>query len=147
MTRVALLTLLLAACDGATTSPPPSPASTPAPTPADKPASTPTPAETPEPEGAGFASPQQADDDTKPAPPTGAPPEPELVARIKERYGDGCKYERACGDLVGIDCGAAVDGPYYYATRKDLEKVATCGGACRRGCTDCPPKAWTCPTY
>ena len=97
--------------------------------------------------GAGFASPKQADPPAaEPAP--GGPPDPELAARIKERFGERCRYERACGELVGVDCDAAADGPYYYVTRADLKTVSTCGGACMGGrCTDCPPKAWTCPTY
>lgn len=141
-----LLTLLLAAaCDGPSTPPSstPTPSASPTPAPA-----TPTPPTKPEPdeEAASFASPKTPDNHAaEPAP--GGPPDPELATRIKEKFGDRCKYERACGELVGVDCGAAVDGPYYYVTRKDLTTVSTCGGACRRGCTDCPPKAWTCPTY
>jgi hypothetical protein len=145
MIRATLVLLLLAACDGPAAAPPsqpPPPTSTPVT--ADKPAAK--PADKPD-EGASFASPKQADDNAEPAPPTGPPPDAELVARIKERFGDRCRYERACGDLVGVDCDSAVDGPYYYVTRKDLTTVSTCGGTCRRGCTDCPPKAWTCPTY
>ncbi len=147
--RPLLLTTLLlaAACDGPST--PPS-STTPAST---TPSATPTPPtptkpSKPEPdeEAASFASPKTPDNNAaEPAP--GGPPDPELATRIQEKFGDRCKYERACGDLVGVDCGAAVDGPYYYVTRKDLTTVSTCGGACRRGCTDCPPKAWTCPSY
>ncbi len=52
----------------------------------------------------------------------------------------------ACGEeLIGIDCNAAADGPYYYAKRSDLEIISTCGGACMGGeCTNCPPKEWSC---
>ena len=145
MTRTTLALLLtLAGCDGATSpasSPPPA---TPTPSSTDKPADK--PADKPVDDGANFASPKPASD-SKAEPPPGGPPDPALAARIKEKFGDRCSYERACGELVGVDCGAAVDGPYYYVTRKDLTTVSTCGGACRMGCTDCPPKAWTCPTY
>lgn len=143
MTRlVPLLTLVaaLAACDNTPTTPP-------APQPVgDRPAA-PTPSRPADDDaGAGFASPKQADPPAaEPVP--GGPPDPELAARIKERFGERCRYERACGELVGVDCDAAVDGPYYYVTRADLKTVSTCGGACMGRCTDCPPKAWTCPTY
>ncbi|MBL9104192.1 MAG: hypothetical protein JNL82_24815 [Myxococcales bacterium] len=140
MTRlVPLLTLVaaLAACDNTPTTAPVG----------DRPAA-PTPSRPADDDaGAGFASPKQADPPAaEPVP--GGPPDPELAARIKERFGERCRYERACGELVGVDCDAAVDGPYYYVTRADLKTVSTCGGACMGGrCTDCPPKAWTCPTY
>jgi hypothetical protein len=49
--------------------------------------------------------------------------------------------------MIGVDCKAAVDGPYYYVRRESLEVVSTCGGACMRGCTNCPPSDWTCATY
>ena len=71
---------------------------------------------------------------------------------IKKRFGQRCHLERTCGPLFGIDCDAAVDGPYYYVRVKPLafEEITTCGGACMGGrCTNCPPKneGWTCPTY
>ncbi|MCB9704290.1 MAG: hypothetical protein H6711_20550 [Myxococcales bacterium] len=105
------------------------------------PESTPPPASE---EGVSFASPPVAES------PEEEPPaaDPALDARIKELHGDSCRYERSCGDLVGIDCNAAVDGPYYYARRDTLEIVARCGGACMGGqCTNCPPAEWTCATY
>lgn len=94
----------------------------------------------------GFADPQLG---AEPASQPKPPPidDPALTARVQERFGERCRPERTCGELLGVDCGAAVDGPYYYVQRADLKKISTCGGACMRGCTDCPPKAWTCPTY
>ena len=74
--------------------------------------------------------------------------DPQLAARVRERFGEGCRLEHVCGDLAGVDCGAAVDGPYYSVRRRDLERVAGCGGLCMSGkCTNCPPPEWTCPTY
>ena len=146
--RLALTSLLVAslsACTPAdsTTTPTTAPApTTPEPTPAATPEPTPEPAD----EGGDFAHPKNVD----PPPPTPAqpPPDPALAARVKEKFGERCKLERSCGDLLGVDCGAALDGPYYYAQRSDLKTVSTCGGACMGGrCTDCPPKAWTCATY
>jgi hypothetical protein len=65
--------------------------------------------------------------------------------RIKEAFGEACKAEKTCGALLGIDCNAAVDGPYYYVKAGTLEVVARCGGFCMGGgCTNCPPKEWTC---
>jgi hypothetical protein len=144
MIRPGLRSLLalaaLAACSGP---PAPAPATTPPTTPATTPPTTTPPAS----DSAGFADPKTDDDaQAEPAKP-GGPPDPELVARITQTFGERCKYERACGELVGIDCDSAVDGPYYYVQRSDLKTVSTCGGACRSGCTDCPPKAWTCPAY
>ncbi|MDC0674694.1 hypothetical protein [Nannocystis radixulma] len=127
---------VLLACSGSNSSGPGNPPTT-------TPASSPAPAES---EGAGFAAPPPADEQPRGASSTEVPPE--LAERIKAKFGDNCRYERACGDLVGVDCNAAVDGPYHYVRRDSLEVVSRCGGACMGGgCTDCPPKAWTCPTY
>lgn len=95
--------------------------------------------------GANFASPPETEE-PKPSEPSNVPPE--LAEKIRRQFGEKCRYERACGDLIGIDCEAAVDGPYYYVRRESLEIVSRCGGYCMSGtCTDCPPKGWTCPTY
>ena len=67
--------------------------------------------------------------------------------RVAHRF-PGCRLERRCGALLGIDCDSAVDGDYLYVREADFEVVATCGGACMRGsCKNCPPAEWTCPTY
>lgn len=66
-----------------------------------------------------------------------------------------CRIERNCGDLVGIDCASAVDGPYYYVDKNSGKIIEYCGGLCMishgkpRGkyCRNCPPKEWTCETY
>ncbi|HEY1957296.1 MAG TPA: hypothetical protein VGH28_16870 [Polyangiaceae bacterium] len=76
----------------------------------------------------------------------------ERDAAIRSAYGPRCHLERTCGPLWGIDCDAAVDGPYLYVRpRADhIDQLATCGGACMGGrCTHCPPRddGWTCPTY
>lgn len=137
--------VLLVACTPAdnTTAPTSAPATPPASTlPPAEPAE---PAEPDEDHG-GFADPRVVD----PPPPAPAqpPPDPALAARVQDKFGERCKLERSCGELLGVDCGAAVDGPYYYVQKSDLKTVATCGGACMGGrCTDCPPKAWTCATY
>jgi hypothetical protein len=55
-----------------------------------------------------------------------------------------CKFIQECGDVILIDCNSAADGPAYYIDRRAARLLATCGGACMRGCTGCPPKAWTC---
>jgi hypothetical protein len=69
-------------------------------------------------------------------------------ARIRARLGNACRLERACGALWGIDCEAAIDGPYYYVKAETLERVSACGGFCRGAeCTSCPPSEWACPTY
>lgn len=157
---LAALALLLACSGPPSSAPSATPSTTPAPEPAvplEDPRATqparaepepapakPTPAEE---DNGGFADPKTAADEpprTAPKPPA----DPALAARIKERFGERCTHERSCGDLLGIDCQSAADGPYYYVQRRDLKTVATCGGACMTGqCTDCPPKAWTCPTY
>ncbi len=151
MRRATLLLLPVCALGLACTAPPPSaaPAET---SPAAEPA--PEPAETPaagDDAGAGFADPKSVDgaaDSATPDAPAKTPADPALETRIKQKFGEACRLERTCGDLLGVDCKAAVDGPYYYAQRDDLKTIATCGGACMSGrCVDCPPKAWTCPTY
>lgn len=86
----------------------------------------------------------------KPPPtPTGAASiDAATAAKIQSKFGSKCVFERACGGLWGIDCDAAVDGPYYYVKATTLEKVSDCGGFCMGGrCTNCPPKEWTCATY
>lgn len=129
---------LSGACSGASGGSSVSPA--PAPTPADDPRHVPPPDD-----GAGFASPPPTEEVPPAEPPTDV--SPELAAQIRSTFGDDCRYERACGRLIGVDCKAAVDGPYYYVQRDSLAVVSTCGGACMRGCTNCPPREWTCATY
>lgn len=130
---------LLFACSGSPGEPPAEPAKGSA----EQPAAIPEAAANDD-DGANFASPPVSD----PAPIAGpkASGDPELDARIKEKHGASCRFARACGDdLLGIDCNAAADGPYYYVRRDDLEIIAKCGGHCMTGtCTDCPPKEWTC---
>lgn len=80
------------------------------------------------------------------------PHDAERDRAIKAQFGDRCRLERTCGPLWGIDCEAAVDGPYIYVRpRADgWVRITTCGGACMGGrCTNCPPKneGWTCETY
>ena len=94
----------------------------------------------------GFADPKLGEESAPPQPPQPQPgmTDPALIARVKQRFGEVCRPERSCGGMLGVDCNATVDGPYYYVEQADLKVVSTCGGTCRRGCTDCPPKAWTC---
>lgn len=83
-----------------------------------------------------------------PTPTTSVAIDESTAAKIKAKFGSECRFERACGNLWGIDCHAATDGPYYYAKPGSLEQVSVCGGACMGGrCTNCPPKEWTCATY
>ena len=133
------------ACSGSSSEPPAQPVKGSSEQPADAPADAPA---SPEEQEANFASPPHTD----PGPIAGpsASGDSELDARIKEKHGQSCRFARACGDeMIGIDCNAAADGPYYYAKRSDLEIISTCGGACMGGdCTNCPPKEWTCsPDY
>jgi len=153
-----LLSLVMAACSGqprsaapAESGPAPSEPAPSEPAPSDPvtpPTPAPTSAPTPEPErdDGGFADPKIAEE-TAPAAVPPAMTDPVLIARVKQRFGEACRPERSCGGLLGVDCNAAVDGPYYYVEHADLKVVSTCGGACMRGCTDCPPKAWACATY
>ena len=86
-----------------------------------------------------------------------------LRKRVAKKFRDGCRLERSCGKLLGVDCNAAGDGPYYYVKRSNLEVVERCGGLCmdggcrncrtepKKGTNDerrcCPPLAWKCATY
>ena len=62
-----------------------------------------------------------------------------------------CRIDKSCGDLVGLNCLADIDGPYYYVNRKSGAIVGYCGGYCLGGakgkCKNCPPKEWTCELY
>jgi hypothetical protein len=55
-----------------------------------------------------------------------------------------CWLLEQCGDVASVDCGQAADGPAYYLELKASRLLATCGGACMAGCTNCPPPEWTC---
>lgn len=55
-----------------------------------------------------------------------------------------CRFIQECGALILVDCNSAADGPAYYINQKTEDLLATCGGACMRGCKGCPPKEWVC---
>jgi hypothetical protein len=55
-----------------------------------------------------------------------------------------CKLAGECGALIYVDCNSAADGPAYYLDQQASKLLATCGGACMRGCTNCPPREWNC---
>jgi hypothetical protein len=128
MSRSFALTMLLLGC-------------TPASPPAPAPTAVPTPSAAPTPSAVASA-PSAVASTTTPA------PDAVRDKRIHDKFGTMCRLERTCGVLWGIDCDAAVDGPYYYVKAETLEKVSDCGGFCQGGrCTNCPPKQWTCATY
>ncbi len=63
----------------------------------------------------------------------------------------GCEVDARCGELVGVNCGAEVDGPYYYVEAFSGRILEYCGGACMAGprpdspyCRNCPAVGWTC---
>lgn len=62
-----------------------------------------------------------------------------------EHLDESCHIDQTCGDLVGVDCNSAADGPYYYVKKSTGKVVSFCGGYCDGRCTNCPPKQWTCP--
>lgn len=68
-----------------------------------------------------------------------------------DNLGGGCNITSECGDLVGVNCKAEVDGPYYYVNKYTSEIVEYCGGYCQapggKYCRHCPPKEWNCKTY
>lgn len=57
-----------------------------------------------------------------------------------------CSIQKTCGELVGIDCMSEVDGPYYYVEKSTGRIISSCGGICDtpNGCSNCPPKEWSC---
>jgi hypothetical protein len=55
-----------------------------------------------------------------------------------------CKLAQRCGALIFVDCNSAADGPAYYIDEQASKLLATCGGACMRGCAGCPPPEWNC---
>ncbi len=55
-----------------------------------------------------------------------------------------CRLAQQCGELILVDCNSAADGPAYYIDQRASKLLATCGGACMRGCTHCPPPEWNC---
>lgn len=102
----------------------------------------------PTPPPAASAAPSASTSAAAPSTSSAPPPDASRDERIRQRFGERCRLERACGELWGVDCDAAVDGPYYYVKRDTLEVVSKCGGFCMGGrCTNCPPREWKCPTY
>lgn len=67
-----------------------------------------------------------------------------------KQYGLTCKYAGRCGEIIAIDCGAAVDGPFYYVDATNGEILEYCGGYCmtpnpsNQYCQNCPPQDWNC---
>ncbi len=55
-----------------------------------------------------------------------------------------CTLAQQCEELILVDCNSAADGPAYYIDQKASKLLATCGGACMSGCTNCPPPEWNC---
>lgn len=98
--------------------------------------------------------PSSPGDEDVPGPPGGGIPsgmkvaDPAIKAKVQAKYGPHCRAERVCRDMLGIDCNAAADGPYFYVSLETFDELAKCGGACMMGdCKNCPPKNWDCPTY
>jgi hypothetical protein len=52
-----------------------------------------------------------------------------------------CDDPVACGDVLYINCGIEVDGPYYYCNT-DGGLLAAC--SYWQPSDDCPPDEWTC---
>ncbi len=59
-------------------------------------------------------------------------PEEARVAAIRARFGNSCRLARECAGMWGIDCDAALGGPFYYVEAQTLEVVARCGRLLRR---------------
>lgn len=67
------------------------------------------------------------------------------ASRLSGLAGDmNCKLIQRCGGLLLVDCNSAADGPAYYIDQRAPKVLAVCGGACMSGCSNCPPKEWTC---
>lgn len=78
-------------------------------------------------------------------------PEGALRRLVLSDLPGGCTLDARCGDLVGVDCGSAADGPYYYVEALSGRILEYCGGACMVPpspgspyCRRCPPAGWTC---
>jgi hypothetical protein len=91
---------------------------------------------------------------TPPAAPTKPPCQPRALlaqeSTLLSQLGisaPSCRFIQECGDQILIDCNSAADGPAYYIDRRASKVLATCGGACMRGCTGCPPSGWTCECH
>lgn len=73
--------------------------------------------------------------------------DPQLVERVSREF-SSCRLERTCGQLIGVDCQSASDGPYFYIEVNTFKHIASCGGNCMNGpCPDCPPPQWDCEVY
>ncbi len=63
-------------------------------------------------------------------------------------YGSNCELVSRCNDIVSIDCGSNVDGPFYYVNSSNGEILEYCGRYCmtdsEEHCQNCPPREWIC---
>lgn len=73
----------------------------------------------------------------------------QLHSDILSKKRAACKMIKMCGNLVSMDCGAALDGPHYYFNNLDGQLLMACGGRCMnpdptnsKDCKQCPPKQW-----
>ncbi len=66
-----------------------------------------------------------------------------------KKYGQNCRIEKVCFNLIGVDCGSSTDGPYYYIDRRNEEIISSCGGERRISNIQqkCPPEEWMCKVY
>ena len=75
-----------------------------------------------------------------------------LTGRVNPvSYGVGCELAGECNGIVGVNCHAEVDGPFYYVDGATGKIIGNCGGLCMGGdgvtnCKPdtCPPPQWTC---
>ncbi len=67
-----------------------------------------------------------------------------LVFLVLPRFGY-VKHIDYCNGMLGMDYGAAVDGPYTYVQLPTFTTISQCGGYCMtQECRNCPPKNWNC---
>ena len=68
----------------------------------------------------------------------------------KSKYSEICELPKKCGSILAINCGAEVDGPFFYVSTSG-EMLMICGGECDvpkedndLSCKSCPYEGWKC---
>lgn len=66
------------------------------------------------------------------------------IHTIVETIPEGnCYAHRTCGEIIGADCGLAVDGSYLFIDTETKATVGICGGN-QSSKSSCPPEEWKC---
>lgn len=67
-----------------------------------------------------------------------------LNPAIQRHFGDHCRVQRVCKDMVGVDCMVQADGTYLYLNWETGRILSMCGIFQGNRYRSCRPRAWDC---